>query len=82
MGQVSFGDHNGPGGIFVEPVHNAGALHTANAQQLVAAVGQHPIDQGAAQVTGGGVHHQTGGFVENNQVLVFVENIEGNGLGG
>jgi hypothetical protein len=39
------------------------------------------IDQCAGEMSRSGVHHHVGGFVDHQQVLVFVENGQGNVLG-
>ena len=42
-----------------------------------ATVGQHRIYQGAAHVAGGRMHHQPRRFIDDDQMLVFIEDIGG-----
>ena len=52
-GQIVLGDHDEPGGILIQPVHDAGAslaAHTGDAGAVV----QHGIDQRAALCPGAG----------------------------
>ncbi len=40
------------------------------------------MDKRAAIVAGGGMHHHPSGLVDDNQDLIFVEDVEGDGFGG
>ncbi len=44
------------------------------------AAAEEGVDQGAARGAGAGVHGHSGGLVYGDDVGVFVEDIEGNGL--
>ena len=63
---LMLGDHHHPAGILVEPVHNARPALAANAQQAVAAMMQQGVDQRTIRVTGRGVDHHPGGFVDDD----------------
>ena len=76
MGEVVLGDDHQSGGIFVQPVHDAGAPDAADAGQARAAMGDQRIDQRAGLVPGRGVHHQSPGLVDDNDVVVLVDDIE------
>ena len=81
IGELGLGDDHDAGGVLVQPVHDAGALLGADAAEARAAMGEQRVYQGVVGIAGGGMHDQAGGLVEHNQVGVFVENGEGNGLG-
>ncbi len=61
-------DHQA-GGVLVEPVHDAGARQRRGAGM----VREQPVEQRARPVARGRVHHQSGGLVEHQQVLVLVD---------
>ena len=89
-GAVGFGDDDAAGGVFVETVHDAGTFDAVDAGELVSAMMEEGVDEGAIGIASGGVDDHAVGFVENDEVLVFVEDVErdvlgdeleGNGLG-
>ncbi len=85
MGAVVFGDEDDAAGLLVEAVDDAGAEVAADAGELVEVV-EEGVDEGAvvAGVVGGagaGVDHHAGGLVDDGEVLVFVEDVEGDVLG-
>ena len=61
------GDDQQPGGVAVEPVHDARALGLAAAEQIA-----ERIDQGVAVVPRRRVHDQARGLVDHGEVLVDV----------
>ena len=46
MGHIVFSHKHEPGGIFIEPVNNAGPEFSANARKILA-IFQKPVNQGA-----------------------------------
>src|SRR5689334_7939361 len=50
MGAVILGDDHQPGRVLVEPVHDAGPLHTPNARKARAAMGDQRVHQRATGV--------------------------------
>ena len=85
MGAVVLGDHHQPGGVLVEPVHDAGPPHAADAREAVAAMGDQRIDQGPVPWPAAGMNHQVARLVDDDHVVVLVDDIErdllGRGLG-
>ncbi len=80
MGGVVFGDHDEAAGFFVEAVDDAGAQLAADLRERAEAV-QQGVDQGVAIAVGvggagAGVDHHTGGFVDDGEVGVFIDNVE------
>ncbi len=71
MGTVRLGRDHQPGRVLVEPVHDAGAAHAADARQAVAAMAQQGVDQSAGGVTGRRMHHEPRGLVDDDHVLVL-----------
>ena len=83
---VVLGHHHQPGGVLVEPVHDARAPDAADPGQARAAMGDQRVDQRAGLVAGGGMHHEPPGLVDDDDVVVLVDDIErdilAGGLGG
>ncbi len=76
VGKVVFGHDHNAAGFFVQAMHNARPLNAANARQSVAAVMDQRIDQRAGPIAVARVHHQPGRFVDNDEISVFVQNVE------
>jgi len=85
VGAVVFGDEDEAAGELVEAVDDAGAEVAADVGE-VGEVEEERVDEGTAVAgvvggSGSGVNHHAGGFVDDGEVLVFVEDVEGNVLG-
>ncbi len=76
MSPVGLGHHQEAGRFLVEPVHDAGPPHPADARQARAAMGDQRIDQRAGLVSGGGMHDQAFGLVDDDDVVILVDDIE------
>ena len=81
VGHVVLCDDDKPAGFLVEAVNDSRAHLAADLRERREVV-QQRIDQGAAiaRVVGGagaGVDHHAGGLVDDGEVVVFVEDIEG-----
>ena len=78
--------HHQPGGVLIEPVHNAGPADAADPGKARAAMGDQRVDQGPALVARGRVHHKVSRLVDDDDVVVLVDDIERyilrHGLGG
>jgi hypothetical protein len=61
-------------------MHDAGAEGVATSGESLTAA-EEGVDQGAARGAGTGVHGHAGGLVDGNDVVVFVKDVESNGLG-
>lgn len=66
------GHQKNAGSVLVQPVDDPRPTGLGRGQ--IAAVMQKPMHQGAADMAGGRVYYQSGGFVDHQEVLVFVEN--------
>jgi len=82
--KVVLGDDDETGGFFVEAVDNAGTkaifeFGAALRERLSAA--EERVDQRAMRIPCPGMDAHAGGFVDDEQVIVFVEDIERNGFG-
>ncbi len=65
-----------PGGVAIEPVHQA---RTAGASLAQLGAARHQrVDQRVVPVTRRRVHHEAGRLVDDEQVLVLVDDGEGN----
>ena len=74
-GDLRLGDDHHAGGILIEPVHNARARHAADAFEVGAMV-QDGVHERAGVVSRRGVDDETGGFVENEDVVIFEEDVQ------
>lgn len=61
-------------------MYNAGAFFATHTGQI-GAVCQHCIDQRALGVSGSGVNHHASRFVDEQNVVVFIADIQGDGFG-
>ena len=80
MRQVRFRRDHQAGRVLVDPVDDAGAALSADAREGAGAVMQQRVHQGAAGVAGGGVDHQSCGFVDHDQMIVLEHHIQRDGL--
>ncbi len=80
-GLLGLGDDHHAGGVAVKAVDDAGPAFAADAGEFVSAMGEERVHQGAVFVAGGGVDDEAGGLVQHDEVAVFVQDGEGDGLG-
>ena len=85
VGAVVFGDEDEAAGELVEAMDDAGAEVAADVGEL-GEVEEERVDEGAAVAgvvggAGAGVDHHAGGLVDDGEVLVFVEDVEGDVFG-
>ena len=73
---VIFGDDEAAAGFLVEPVDDARSRHAADAAQRTFAMMQQRVDERVFLVPGGGMHDESGGFVDDEQRFVLEQNIE------
>ena len=76
MGFVILGHHQAAAGFLVEPMDDARSRHAADAAELPGAMMEERIDQRVRLIARRGMHHQTGGLVQNEQRVVFKNDIE------
>ena len=76
--RIGFRHDHEAGRVLVEAVNNAGSLDPADARQAVAAMGNQRIDQSAACVAGSRMDNQIFRFVDHNDRVVLVNDIERN----
>ena len=77
VGGQRLGDHEQPRSVLVQPVHDAGARQG----RRTAMMRQQGVEQGAGPVARCRVHHPARVFVDHHQVLVFVNDGDGQRLG-
>ena len=80
LGAVILRDDHYTRGVSIESMHDAGTELAESAGQLVGIEGQ-CVDEGSASVAPGGVDEDIGLLIEYYDVLVFVNDVEGNVLG-
>jgi len=81
VGGVVLGHHHQPAGVLVESMHNAGPGNAADARQAVPAMGQQGIDQRSVHMPRRRMHYQALLFVDDDQVLIFINDVDGQRLG-
>ena len=80
MRAVVLRHHHQPGGVLVEPVHDAGPPLAADAGEAVAAMGDQRVDQRAGPMAGGRMDHQIARLVDDDDVVVLIDDLERNRL--
>jgi hypothetical protein len=80
VGEVVLCDDQAAAGVLVQAMDDAGALLAADGAEG-AAMGQQGMDERMAGVASGGMDDEAGGLVEDEEVRVFVEDIERDILG-
>ena len=82
MRVVVFCNHQAAAGFLVQAMHDARPGHAAHAAEAGATMVQQRVDQGVLRMARARMHDQSRRFVEHEQILVFVKNIQGHFLGG
>ena len=76
MGRIVLGHDHDARRLLVEPVHDARSAHAADPREAVAAMGEQCIDQRVVGIAGCRMHHETGRLVQDQQVGVFIEDVQ------
>ena len=77
MSLIGFRDHNQARCVLVEPVDNAWPADTTDPRQTVPAMGNQCIHQSASPIPGRWVNDHAGSLVEHEEVIVLVNDVEG-----
>ncbi len=80
LGHVVLGDDHDTGGIAVEAMDDSGAELAEPAGELFGIV-REGVDQGAVLVAPGGMDDQVGRLIEDDQIVIFVDHVEGDVFG-
>ena len=75
MSPVGLGNHQEPGSILINPVNDAGPQLAVDRRQ--GGVVHQGVNQRVVGVAGGRVHHHPLGLIDDEDVIVFVNNVEG-----
>ena len=70
---VGLGDDQQPRGVLVDAVDDAGTGNPADPRKLPGAVVEQRVDQRAVVVASGGMDHQPGGLVDDDQMFVLMD---------
>lgn len=81
VGAVGFGRDQQAAGVFVQTVDNTGSQDAAYAGQAAAAMMEEGVDQGAAGIAGAWVGNQPRRFVDDDNVVVFENHVQGDVFG-
>ena len=68
------------GCILVKPMHDAGPLHAADARELALAMMQKSIHESAVVIADGGMHDHAVLFIDDDDVLIFKQHLQGDCL--
>ncbi len=86
VGVVVFRHNQATRGVLIEPVYDAGPLHSTDTGKLALAVVKEGVDQRAIVIADGGVHDHAVFLIDDDDVLIFVKHLQGDvlcdGLGG
>ena len=72
MRHIVFRNHQHPGGILINAMHNSGAFLPVNAAQLVSAVKHQRIDQCAARMSGSRMHHHPLWLIHHDDIRILI----------
>jgi hypothetical protein len=81
VGSVIFGGDEETGGFAVEPMDDSGAVGGASGGEPTFAVMKESGGEGSGRAAGSGMDMHAGGLVDDEDVLVLMEDIEGKILG-
>ncbi len=76
--KVVLGDHHHAAGVLVQPVHDSRTTNAADARQRRPAMVKQTVDQSSCGIARSGMNNQPGRFDQDNEVVVFKENVERN----
>lgn len=79
--RVGLCHHQQTGGVLVDPVHNSGPPFASHPRKITAKMAQKRIDQSTARASRSGVHHETRGLVDHHEMIVLVNDTQGDVLG-
>ena len=77
---LGFGRHQKAGRILVQAMNYARAGYPAHTLQTVAAMGDEGVDKGSIRIAGSRMDNKAGLLVDNDEMLVLIDDLEGNGL--
>jgi hypothetical protein len=71
MRSIGLGGHNQARGILVDPMDNARPGNPANSGKIAGTVVEQGIYEGSIEISGRGMHDQSGWLVDNDEVLIL-----------
>jgi hypothetical protein len=82
VGGIIFSGYENPGGFAIEAVNDARAIGGASGRELAFTMVEESCGEGSGGPTCTGVNVHAGGFVDDEDVIVLMEYVEGKILGG
>src|SRR5689334_3810736 len=76
MSAIGFGYDQQARRVLVDAVDDAWACHSADPGQPTLTMMKQRIDQGSVQIARGRMDHQAGGLVDDDQVGIFMDDVE------
>ena len=81
LGDLRLGHNHDAGGVLVDAVDEQGLDGLAVGGGLSAEVPEQGVDEGAVEVAEGGVDDHAGGLVDHDEVVVLIDDVDGDVLG-
>ena len=75
MGGVVLRDDQNAAGFLVEPMHDSGTFFSPNAGKIFA-VSEERVHQRVLLMAGAGMNNESGGLVQDEEIVVFEKNVE------
>ncbi len=81
MGKIVLCHDQQAGGVLVNAVDDSRALFPADAREAVSAVPEQRVHQRSVRMAGGRVNHHPAGFVDHDEIPVFIDDVQRDLLG-
>jgi hypothetical protein len=81
MRSIILGDDHAPAGVAIQSVNNARSGHAANAAESALAMVEKRVDKRSPLMAGGRMGYHARGFVQHQEVLIFKQDAQRDGLG-
>lgn len=76
MGGICFGHKQDPTGFFIKAMNNSGPCDATDSREVTGAMVEKSMDESTGIVTGRGMNHDSGGFVQSQKVFILKKDIE------
>ena len=81
QGLITLGGYDAAAGLLVEAVDYAGSFDSADCGKVSPAVMKECVDESPIGIAGRRVDHESNRFVDHSDMIIFVENVQGDVLG-
>ncbi len=77
MSGIGAGDQQNSAGVSIQPVNDAGAGLASGGRKCLEVV-QQCVHEGSGMAAGPGVYDHTSGFIDCDQIIIYVKDVERN----